>query len=621
MIASMRHGDEDAREIARGLALAVQGAVESRRDGNADARALSWAAAVDVAELLDLSGLSQLLAVCETHVEAPPLAVTHALDRLARLAQEALTRGDVTPFEQADRELGALAGTLTSQEWSPPGLADELPESLQALGELLSDFELDDTEAIARARVTLPVAAGLRAALDWIGADLGGRLRVTVQDAALTLAARATHEPGLGPAGAILALTGGALLPEPDGRWSMRVPLHADRPAFLLVRQGELSLALPWHAVAQLRIADESARSVMTEPSLRPWSPLTRAQGERPAALLALGLTRAWLHLDHVVWRVFAQPEPAKASDVVPGGRLVVRTDEGGEYWVVEVSEALEGAPQLHTPKPQPRPRPPSLAVTVPTETALDTTTPSTVEIPRVPRLSHAPAASVVAPVPVEAGAPAAPEQTSPEPSGSEDVEEPEEIVATADLLPTLGADDVRPLGRSMPESSTTQRELDARSETSAATVEPAASAAPTEPASASPEEAKPARTSSRFALVVDDSLVARLSLGRVLEREGWMVEWVEQAGDMWEALHGSTWGVVFVDVSLPDASGRAHLRALVANQLAATPRFEVVALTRDASEERLAHESGITRTLRKPFTHAALEQLTRELPAPSADA
>ncbi len=618
MIASMRHGDEDAREIARGLALAVKGAVENLRGGHADTRALTWAAAVDVAELLDLSGLSQLLAVCETHVEAPPLAVTHALDRLARLAHDTLTRGDVTAFEQADRELGALAGSLTSQEWSPPGRTEELPESLQALRDLLSDFELDDAEAIARAQVTLPVAAGLRAALDWIGADLGGRLRVTVQDAALTLAARATHEPGLGPAGAILALTGGALLPEPDGRWSLRVPLHADRPAYLLVRQGELSLALPWHAVARLRIADESARAVMTEPSLMPWSPLARAHGERPAALLALGLTRAWLHLDHVVWRVFAQPVPAKASDAVPGGRLVVRTDEGGEYWVVEVSEALEGVPQLHTPKPQPRPRPPSLEVALPTGTTLSTTQPSTLEIPRVAGLTRA--SSIAAALP-EAAAPAAPAEIAQEPSGSEDVEEPAEIVAPAEPFSTLGPDDVRPLGRSLPEGSTIAQDLDARSETRAAAVAPAAPAAPSEPAAASREKAEAASTASRLALVVDDSLVARLSLGRVLEREGWMVEWVEQAGEMWEALHGSAWGVVFVDVSLPDASGRAHLRSLVANQMAATRRFEVVALTRDASEERLAHESGITRTLRKPFTHAALEQLMRELPAPSADA
>src|SRR2546430_2501191 len=161
-----------------------------------------------------------------------------------------------------------------------------------------------------------------RAALDWLGADQGGPIRVTVQDAALTLGVRVAHPAGLAPAGAVLALASGSMLPKADGRWALRVPLYAERPAFLLARQGELSLALPWHAVARLRIADAAARAGMTEPSLEPWSPLERAQGERPAVLLAQGLSRAWLHLDHIVWRVFASPEPAHAPEAVPGGRL-----------------------------------------------------------------------------------------------------------------------------------------------------------------------------------------------------------------------------------------------------------------------------------------------------------
>ena len=41
-------------------------------------------------------------------------------------------------------------------------------------------------------------------------------------------------------------------------------------------RQGELSFLL----------ADDTARAVMTEPSLRPWSPLSRTAGERPATLM-----------------------------------------------------------------------------------------------------------------------------------------------------------------------------------------------------------------------------------------------------------------------------------------------------------------------------------------------
>src|SRR5262249_6157600 len=177
-------------------------------------------------------------------------------------------------------------------------------------------------------------------------------------EATLTIVARAAHEPGLGPAGAVLALTGGALLPEPDGRWALRVPLYSSRPAFLLARQGELALAIPWHAVARLRIVDDAARSVMTEPSLPPWSPLARVEGERPAALLTLGLARAWLHLDHIAWRAFARPGPAQLASAVRGGRKVVGPEEGEAYRVVGGEEALGGVPALHTPPRRPRPHP-----------------------------------------------------------------------------------------------------------------------------------------------------------------------------------------------------------------------------------------------------------------------
>src|SRR5262249_59364638 len=114
-------------------------------------------------------------------------------------------------------------------------------------------------------------------AADWAPGGGGrGRLHAELGEATLTIVARAAHEAGLGPAGAVLALTGGALLPEPDGRWALRVPLHASRPAFLLARQGELRLALPWHSVARLRITDEASRAAMTEPWLAPWAPLAR---------------------------------------------------------------------------------------------------------------------------------------------------------------------------------------------------------------------------------------------------------------------------------------------------------------------------------------------------------
>jgi CheY-like chemotaxis protein len=587
----------------------MRAALEAHRETDLRSRTLIWQAAVDVAELLDLPGLAELLTACAAHAADPPLAVKHVIERLERMARETEKRGDLSAFTRADKELAALAGTLATQEWSNAPSA-EPPVPVQPLGDLVGDLPLDHPDSVTNAKVTLPVAAALRAALDWTGADSGGVVRVNVHDAALTLTARITHEPGLGPAGAVLALSGGALLPEPDGRWALRVPLHVERPAYLLARQGRLSLALPWHAVARLRIADDTARAVMTEPSLSPWSPLERTAGERPAALLALGLTRAWLHLDHIVWRVFARPEPAEPLDAVPGGRHVVRTSDGGEYWVVDVAEALAGVPSLVTPPVQPRPRVEAAPAPAVVEPELE------LEFP-APRDEATPATA-----PEQTPAGDSQERSAPEPV-LERVLEPSAVTPIAAPRPdapipvtpaaepprvpelrVLGAGDVRPRGRALaPEPEIAP----------VAAPEPPAAGAVTEPAPG-PADPLPAAgvrpVPGRRALIVDDSLIARLTLGRVLENEGWAVEWVERAAEMWEALRESEWHAVFVDVSLPDASGRAHLQALTG-----VPRaFEMIALTREPAEDRMARASGVRHVLRKPFDPEHLEQFVRRL-------
>ena len=592
MMASSGSGDSHAREIAAGLVAAVRGAIASkRRPDAAQVSSLAWVAAEDIADLLELPGLASLLAACRVVHPGDPATLERALNRLGRLADEAEARGDVRAFARADQELSVLAGDAGLLEKAPKTAASVPPpvaprpapappagttEDVRSLEALLADFTFDDAPAVAKAMVALPVAAGLRAALDWIAADAGGRMHVEVQDAALTLVARAAHEPGLGAAGAVLGLTGGALLPEPDGRWGLRVPLHAAKPAYLLARQGELSIALPWHAVARLKITDEASRGAMTEPSLEPWSALSRARGERPAALLALGLSRAWLHMDHIVWRVFARPEPAEAIDAVPGGRHVVRTEEGEEYRVVDIEEALRGVPPLHTPPGPPR------AGTPPR------TEPSS-EAPALPAREHVPAEVATAVVPPVPAPPA--EVESPKPSAP--------VVLGPEFVRALGA---RVVSAARP---------------AVAPAPPAPRPAPEPPAAGAPAP-EPAGSAQRAAapraLVVDDSLVARMQLGRVLERHGWEVEWVESAAEMWSALPDGAWSIVFVDVSLPDARGRAHLKTLAAQQRVARHRFELVALTRDESDEQMVREAGIDRMLRKPFAAGAVERAVREL-------
>ena len=617
MIAPHGHDDGHAREIARGLATAVRAAAGAARATPADS-SLAWAAAADVAELLQLEGLAALLGACRAHAGAPPLQVANVLERLERLTLESDARGDITPFVQADRELAALAGVLQAQDWTA-AVSPELERiAVQPLGELLSDLDVDDPGILARAQVTLPVAAGLRAALDWLGAELGGPLHITVQDAALTLSFRVMHEPGLAPAGAVLALMGGALLNEPDGRWALRVPLHAERPAFLLARQGELAVALPWTAVARLRIADEQARAMLTEPSLALWSPLNRTTGERPMALLAQGLSRAWLHLDHIVWRVFARPEPAHAPEQVPGGRLVVRAEDGAEYWVVDAHEALTGVPALHTPPARLRTRTAAMAVAPAMPAPRPESAPIEVvdvSAPAVPGPAATPPAAVAPPQLVVLGREHVRAVHRPQVPFRAPVVTVVSPAARAFAPPAaLVAPAPRPVAPPAARAIAAPPELSAPAPLAAAPAPATLDAGDVQPLDGARRVPSPRR-----ALVVDDSLVARIALTRVLEREGWVVEGAEHATEMWAALESEDWSAVFVDVSLPDASGRAHLRQLVARQLVARVRFELVALTRDGSEDHLVAGTGITRVLRKPFVSGAVEELVRDLPGIAA--
>jgi two-component system nitrogen regulation response regulator GlnG len=116
--------------------------------------------------------------------------------------------------------------------------------------------------------------------------------------------------------------------------------------------------------------------------------------------------------------------------------------------------------------------------------------------------------------------------------------------------------------------------------------------------------------TPARRALIADDSLVARIFLGRLLEKRGWVVESVPDAATLWNELRQGSWALVCADFALPDAVGQPHVQRLV-DHLArrATPSTFIV-LTRDAEEERIAREAGATLTLRKPFDPAHLASL-----------
>src|SRR5689334_2219860 len=167
MMASSGTGDAHAREIATGLAAAVRSAIATTRQPEAPtAPSLAWAAAADIAELLDLPGLAALLTACTGAPATAPL--DRALNRLARLADEAESRGDVGAFASADRELATLAASaglawraaVTAESTAAPTPASPGPgssapaetavaEDVRSLDVLLTDFAFDDPSAVA----------------------------------------------------------------------------------------------------------------------------------------------------------------------------------------------------------------------------------------------------------------------------------------------------------------------------------------------------------------------------------------------------------------------------------------------------------------------------------------
>jgi CheY-like chemotaxis protein len=117
-------------------------------------------------------------------------------------------------------------------------------------------------------------------------------------------------------------------------------------------------------------------------------------------------------------------------------------------------------------------------------------------------------------------------------------------------------------------------------------------------------------RKALRRALIADDSLVARIFLGRLLEQRGWIVESVPDAAGLWNELRHGSWTLVCADFALPDATGRSHVQRLVDHFRRGARTGTLVVLTRDEEEERIALEAGASLSLRKPFDAVRLDAL-----------
>ncbi|MBI1798876.1 MAG: response regulator [Candidatus Eisenbacteria bacterium] len=551
--------DNTARELARGLGDALEPILGER------ANPLALRAARDVAQLLGLSGLERLLGALEPCAgHAWPPEVSAALERLRRERSRCDAEGDVVVFRRVDSELRGIAAEVQAIEWSraPESESSDAQVRTLSLSSALADlaYELRTSDERARdARLTAPVAAALRAALDWLAGEFGPRrpFAVSSGDGVLEVAVAVGDGSGFAAAHEVLAAAGGQcgpwlMEPPEPGLWQVRVPLASARDLYLMVEQGGLNLALPWGSVlrfAMLKAGDLDERVRAMGPDVRliaPLDPTARGVNERPAIVIASGLKRGVMIADRLVWRLAAVTcDPARPAPA--GFEHAVRGEDGAVYWIANPARLLSAIPLPQVAADPPRrgreripqrfPAPPSLRVL----SIADVTT-----LPVAPRTAGAVA---------HASRVRAPE--GPASEGS----------APAPHSPRVPAPEVHVPG----------------------------------------QVHDPAPTATRRALVIEDSITARMFLTRMLQARGLDVVTVTSAADALHELAHGPWVLVCIDVELPDARGSDWLRS-VQQRAGAGPVF--AALVRDRPDREAAHAAGISRMLRKPFDEAEVAAL-----------
>ena len=572
---------EGTRDLACGLVAALAPVLcdVAARDAVAVAR--------EAARSLGLTGLDRLLAACAPRAGHPwPAELAPALERLRRVAASAVETGALGTFREADRELAGLADEVSALQWSPvrrAGSDDAQPVATLNLADTLDELPLADDssrELARRSRLLPPVAAALRAALDWLTSDSGRPLVLRAEDSVLEVSCEHIDFDALTPATEVLAAVGANLGPGagPVGTWTVRVPLHAGRVVYLMLVHGGVPVAIPWHAVLRLHMA--GAAELAGRESLGGWPVLKgplgggpRRAGDVPLALVAHGRKRGWLVADRLVWRLHAEPVAPTERSPANGLATMVETEEGEHYWLADPEWLLRSveAPSLVPPAPLPE-LPSGL------ESAPGSEPPAQRE--RIP-----------ASLPVES-APAAPARRA-----------PHLWLLTPEDVERIEAEDVGPIGPSIqPPAPALPSAAPARASGPAPAAPIRAAQTPFATASASP-----GRRPMLSALVAEDSITARIFLARLLTRLGFDVSTVDTAAALRAELERCSWSLVCVDIELPDEAGTAFLAGLAARHGARTP---FVALVRDAEDRAAASRAGFERMLRKPFDHQELEQV-----------
>jgi CheY-like chemotaxis protein len=581
------------RDLARGLvdALAPVLCDVASRD--------AVGVACEAAQILGFSGLDRLLAACLPHAgHTWPAELVPALERLRRLAASAVETGALGAFREADRELAGLADEVSALQWSPARRAGSdaaQPVATLNLADALDDLPLADDssrELARRSRLLPPVAAALRAALDWLTSDSGRPLVLRAEDSVLEASCEHIDFDALTPATEVLAAVGANLGPGagPVGTWTVRVPLHTGRGVYLMLVHGGVSVAIPWHAVLRLHMA--GAAELAERESLGGWPVLNgplggdpRPVGDVPLALVAHGRKRGWLVADRLVWRLHAEPVAPTERSPADGLVTMVETEEGEHYWLADPEWLLRSleAPSLVQPAPR--------------------TTPGFAPPPELP---SAPESAPGAEPPVlreeiPASLPVAPATPAPARHA------PHLWLLTPEDVERIETEDVEPVGSSVrPPAPALPSPGSARAPDPVPAAPIRAAQAPSTTASASP-----VRRPMLNALVAEDSITARIFLARLLTRLGFDVSTVDTAAALRAELERCPWSLVCVAIELPDEAGTAFLAGLAARHGARTP---FVALVRDAEDRAAARRAGFERMLRKPFDHQELEQVLGRL-------
>ncbi|HEY3214854.1 MAG TPA: hypothetical protein VGK93_00025, partial [Candidatus Eisenbacteria bacterium] len=402
-----------------------------------------------------------------------------------------------------------------------PGASSGVPVS-----EILAALPRTGPEGIERVGLEPVVAAALRTAVDFLAGEARVRrpLVLSHDEAVLELRCDGIDPAGIEPASELLEPVGGNLGPIAGGggAWLIRVPVVAPRGTYLMLEQGMLPLAVPWHSVLQVRMVPAVAIASLPRqhgyPVLSPLARGPREGPERPVVLVGLGLKRAFLVADRLVWRLPAETLERSDSESRMGLSSTVQTAEGEVFWVAEPAFLLREV------------EPPSAA-----------------ELLRDWGAARPPAA--------EPHRPSAPRPTTTQPLielGREHVEPlgqwptRREVRAPAGLDPSAATSRIEPgptaSGMVGPEPSAAD----------VVDVEPPATA-PVGPEPGGVATVEPAPVPRR-ALVAEDSISGRIFLWRLLEQQGFEVHTVTTAAQLEAARQAGPWALVCADVELPDS-------------------------------------------------------------------